>query len=171
MPHIEPGTYRATATNEFNFQQAKTGSQYLRLYFRLIDNPEVTIGWSGFFTEKTQARTLEALRACGWRGDDLSQLSFPAGNEVLLVIEDEEYEGKLHSRVAFVNSIRGPSVKNAMAPQDLKMFAARMKGAIVAFDQAQKAAGVQAPPAPIGYPSGGGAGAGEDIPFGPFSNV
>jgi hypothetical protein len=162
MPHIEPGTYRATATNEFNFQQAKTGSQYLRLYFRLIDNPEVTIGWSGFFTEKTQARTLEALRACGWRGDDLSQISFPGGNEVLLVVEDEEYNGKTHSRVAFVNAIRGPSVKNAMAPQDVKAFAARMRGAIVAFDQAQKAAGVQAPPMP---PPGLGSGGPDDIPF------
>jgi hypothetical protein len=169
MPNITPATYRATALNDINFAFTTNGNQYVRVPFRLIDNPEITLGWSGFFTEKAQARTLEALRACGWRGDDLSQLSFPAGNEVLVVVEDEEYNGKIHSRIAFVNAIRGPSVKNAMAPQDLKMFAARMKGAIVAFDQAQKAAGVQAPPAPIGYSSGGGAGAGEDIPFAPLN--
>lgn len=151
MPHINPGTYRATALDA-SLGVTSTGKEFVAVNFRLIDAPEVTLQYRGFFTEKTAERTIESLRYCGWKGTDLETISFPAGNEVMLDVQDDSYEKdgvlKTHSKVAWVNSAaRGPSVKNALDPAKAKVFAAKMKGAIVAFDQKNpQAAGDDIPP-------------------------
>jgi hypothetical protein len=54
---------------------------------------------------------------------------------VEVVVENEEYQGKVHPKIQWVNAIRGASIQNAMDPLQAKSFAARMKGALVAFDQ------------------------------------
>lgn len=134
MPHIAPGTYRATAIRA-TLGESKTGKEFVAVDFELDDGAATQIQWRGFFTEKTADRTFESLRACGWKGDDLGDITFPDGNAVHLVIEDEEYEGKTHSRVQWVNAIRGPSVKGEMDANARKAFAAKMRGAIIAFDK------------------------------------
>jgi hypothetical protein len=139
MPVIPDSKYRATALSAA-LSLTSTGKEMVTVDFRLIDQPDVLVRWRGFFTEKARDRTIESLRACGWKGDDLSVVEFPTGNEVIVETETEEWndketgELKRHSRVAWVNAMRGPAVKNEMAAADAKAFAAKMRGAVLAFD-------------------------------------
>lgn len=134
MPEVADGKYRATAeTADLGF--SSTGKEFVSVLFRFLDYPAIRLTWRGFFTEKTQERTFESLRACGWAGTDISQVAFPEGNEVVVDVKNETYEGKTHPQIAWVNALRGPSVKNAMDPASAKVFAERIKGALVAFDQ------------------------------------
>jgi hypothetical protein len=55
--------------------------------------------WYGYFTDSTFERTIESLRYLGWEGTDLSDgLPGLDKNEVSIVVEDEEYEGKVSPR-------------------------------------------------------------------------
>jgi hypothetical protein len=133
MPEVANGTYRATAESAV-LGTTKTGKEQIAVQFKLTDLG-VRLTWRGFFTEKTTDRTFESLRACGWAGDDVSAVTFPPGNEVEIVVENEEYDGKVHPKIQWVNTIGGASVQNAMDPVQAKSFGARMKGALIAFDQ------------------------------------
>jgi hypothetical protein len=156
MPEVANGTYRATAESA-DLSFTATGKEMITVRFRLETG--ASLWWRGFFTDKTTERTFESLRACGWTGNDISSVAFPPDNSVEVVVENEEYQGKVHPKIQWVNAIRGASIQNAMDPLQAKSFAARMKGALVAFDQKNKAA---APPtetkAPAAAPNG-------DIPF------
>jgi len=91
------------------------------------------ITWFGFFTDQTTDRTIESLRNCGWQGDDLSDLSGLGDLEVSLDVGEEEYEGKTHLRVKWVNAPRtGVTLKQAMTDAEAKAFAQRLKGAVIA---------------------------------------
>lgn len=140
MPQIPDGTYLATAL-EATLGAADTGTPYIGVLFHLKE-AGAKLTWRGFFTEKTQERTIEALRACGWKGDDLSEVSFPAGNEVEVVVANEEWDGKVHPKIQWVNAIRGPAVKNAMSAGERKAFAERMRGAVLAYDQSKASSDV-----------------------------
>jgi hypothetical protein len=156
MPHFAPGDYRATALVH-ELRTSKAGNPYSNVTFRLLDAPG-QIDWRGNYTsEKLRDRALESLRYCGWKGDDLSNVAFPEGNEVILVIEDDTYEGKIHSQVAWVNSSKA-SVKNALGTADAKVFAARMKGAILALDAKKNLGAPAETKTPAVAPNG-------DIPF------
>ena len=107
------------------------------MLFKLVETGE-TITWYGFFTEKTEDRTLEALRHCGWEGDDLSDLRGITSNEVYVVIEHETNdEGETHARVRWVNSGAGGALamKATMDRAAATAFAQRMKGKVVAQRQ------------------------------------
>lgn len=134
MPQLPDGTYLATAL-EATLGAADTGTPYIGVLFHLKE-AGTKLTWRGFFTEKTQERTIDALRACGWKGDDLSEVGFPTGNEVEVVVKNEEWEGKVYPRILWVNAIRGPMVKNAMPAGERKAFAEKMRGVILAYDQA-----------------------------------
>lgn len=97
--------------------------------------------WHGYFTEATEERTIESLRIAGWKGDDLSVFSegfaFPDdAPEVSLVVEDETYEGKLYTKVQWVNRAGGAAVKTPLVGDKAKAFAAAMKEKFRAFDAA-----------------------------------
>lgn len=107
--------------------------------FRLT-SPEVAgqhLAWFGFFTEKTWERTIESLRYCGFRGDDLSELPNQVlSSEVQLVVEHEEWEGRTRAKVAWVNRSGGVQLKNPMKQDDLKRFAAMMKSRVRGVSEA-----------------------------------
>lgn len=104
------------------------------------DGLEKFMQWRGFFTEKTAERTIESLRAMGFEGDDISTLAERGGgldkNEVELVVEDEEYEGKTYARVQFINKPRGAAVKTPLVGDKAKAFAASLKAKFHAHDAA-----------------------------------
>lgn len=148
---MENGTYRARATS-WVLGETSTGKEQVAVEFSLTD-PELQgerIAWYGFFTEKTFERTIESLRACGWTGDNLEDLSGLDANEVDLVIEQETYEGKTTPRVRWVNRPGAIGVKTALAPEKAKTFAAKMKAQIRAFDASQ---GKKAAPASSSAPA------------------
>lgn len=138
MPHIPDAKYVAQPLNPVVLAESKEKkTPYVVVNF-LIAESGTTVTWRGFLTEKTQERTIEALRACGWTGTDIASVTFPPNAQVQIETETEEYEGKQHSKVKWVNAIRGPSTQGAMSEIEAKTFAAKMKGAILAFDARNK---------------------------------
>lgn len=166
---IQPGTYRARAI-EGALGFTKGGKEQVAVQFDLLDFEGQRITWYGYFTENTTQSTFRALRSCGWTGSDLSdlsELSNPNGPEVYLVIEHETYEGKTTAKVRWVNGASGLAMKNAMAPDQAKAFAARMQAQLAAFDAATKQA--EAAPAKGAAPKNAKPAAApkksDDIPF------
>jgi hypothetical protein len=140
---IAIGVHRALAQSiQFGFAGADDKEQVV-VEFRLEDGN--SISYFGFFTEKTFKRTIESLRYLGWEGDDLSELPALAEagmltGEVDLVVDHEEYDGKVTAKVKWVNKPGGGRVQLAkpMEADGLKSFAARMKGSIRAAESAPR---------------------------------
>ncbi len=68
---LNPGKYRARPIAAALGLTSK-GTDQIAVTFELLDPAGERITWYGFFTEKTTDRTLESLRHCGWKGNDLS---------------------------------------------------------------------------------------------------
>jgi len=134
---ISDGTFRAVALSvELGF--TSNGHEQVAILWQLQEgHVGEKLAWYGYFTEKGTNIALKGLRAAGWKGDDLSDLSSIIGSEALLVIQNEEYDGKMRPKVRFINRLGGPVIKDTMDQGAAKKFAARMKGAIKAFDIAE----------------------------------
>jgi hypothetical protein len=126
---MKPGYYLARAV-EWKLGVSDNGKDYIAVKFSIEEGEEVgrQLTWRGFFTEKTRQRTIEALRYCGWEGTDFASLDGLDRNLVQLDIDEDEYEGKKHWKVNWVNRLGGLAVKNEMTDQKRREFAARMKG-------------------------------------------
>jgi hypothetical protein len=137
---LKPGTFRARATAAV-LAESGNGNPQIAISFQILDEAFAgsTIPYYGSFSKnlgkgkKTPfQRTIEALRLCGWEGDDLSDLSTVTANEVSLVLDFEEFEGEKKLKVKWVNAPGGVAVKNPMNEVQAKGFAARMRGEIIA---------------------------------------
>lgn len=153
--------------------EASTGKEQIAVSFPIPnenDDGEHFVAWYGYFTEGTYERTIESLRYMGFEGDDLTQLVGLDKNEVELVIEDEEYNGKFHEKVQFINRPGGAAlVKKPLEGDKAKAFAAQMREKFRIFDaqggkKPAAAKPAQRPPQPIG-PLGGDPPPSDDIPF------
>jgi hypothetical protein len=157
--------------------RAGTGTHQIAIEFEYLDE-QGGITYYGPLSDAAFPYTMKAIRAAGFEGDDLSDLSSLTNEttpEVVLVIAPDTYNGKTTLKVKFINSAGGLAMKDALQGDDLKTFARRMKGQIVAFDRgadAPKAAPRRAPPPPDALPleeldrQAPGAGGGpDDIPF------
>jgi hypothetical protein len=182
------GRYRAVAVDG-GLGETSGGKEQVAALFKLTDEGEtkgVQLTWYGYFTDGTVDSTIKALRAMGWKGNDLSELldfkkAIPTPEECELVIEPEpqtdsqqnpifEEDGvtqKVRARVRWVNPVGKVGIKTALTPDKAAAFAARMKGKLLSFDQqngAPKNNGApgtppprQSPPAPAKDPG--------DVPF------
>lgn len=129
---IAEGTYPAIAKSaELGF--TKGNEPQIGVTFVLLDDQGAEtpdrIVWFGYFTEKTERRTLESLRHCGWVGNDVTDLQGLGSQPVELVIEHEVFEGKTQVKVQWVNQPGGGAFKMARPMDDAakRQFAARMK--------------------------------------------
>jgi hypothetical protein len=137
---IPEGYYKARAVkrNEAwaQFGRAKTGTEQILMMFRVIDGSHegVELPWFGSFTENTWERTLEGLRYCGFRGDDLTTLNAQKlDDEVSIKVEHQTNanSGKTYARVAFVNAEGGGvQLSEPMDGNQLRNFAAMMQAKI-----------------------------------------
>lgn len=112
-----------------------------------------------YFTDGTIESTYKALRACGWKGTELTdwldfKKALPNPEEVELVIEPEvvkdakgavqiEADGvtpKMRARVRWVNPVGRMGLREPLAADKAAAFAARMKAKLLALDQQQKVA-------------------------------
>jgi len=135
------GTYTARAVaGGLGF--AKTGTPQVAVELQITDEHFAgeTITWFGYFTEGTHERTIEALRTLGWRTDDLDNLEGISDNEVKVVLKEDEYEGKIQLKVAFINRPGGLALKTPMSPQQAKDFARQMKGTVLSVAPSGKQA-------------------------------
>jgi len=132
---IKAGTFRARAV-EGDLGIAQTGKEQVHIKFCITSGPDEGqhVIWFGYFNSPENAkRTLESLRFCGWAGTDISDLTGIDANEVEVVVEQEEYNGKTRAKVRWINEIGGgPSVSKRMTDVQRQAFAARMKGLAMA---------------------------------------
>lgn len=145
--------YRGKA-REWALSETAKGDPMISILFG-ISTPDAThsvLTYRGTFaTEKSADITIEALRTCGFEGDDLTHLEGLDRNEVELVVEDEEYEGKPQPRIRFINRPRALNVKQPMAEDKKRTFAAEMKARFRAFDAGNgKRAASNPKPTPAG---------------------
>lgn len=177
------GTYKARAVDG-GLGETSTGKEQIAILFEVLAEGEfkgARLTYYGYFTDGTIESTIKGLRACGWAGTDLSELldfkkSNLAANEVELVIEpeqgqrdgkpevDEKGEPVMRARIRWINALARIGLKAALTVDKAAAFAARMKGRLLAFDQASKTKTNGAPastppaaPAPVVDPG--------DIPF------
>lgn len=119
------------------------GNRQIGVMFEVVDHPDLsgeTQMWFGFFSEKTEYRTIESLQHMGWLGDDLVELAdldaeacarlLP--NVVTLVCEPNTYKDKTTLSVRWVNKLGGGvfAFKAKLEGADLKAFASQMRGKI-----------------------------------------
>jgi hypothetical protein len=155
--------------------------------FELTDEGEAKgaqLTWYGYFTDGTVDSTIKALRAMGWKGNDLSELldfakALPKPEECELVIEPEpqtdaqqnplyEADGvtqKVRARIRWVNPAGKIGIKTALAPDKAAALAAKMKGKMLAFDQTNGAKSNGAPSPKSSPPKTGPAVDPGDAPF------
>lgn len=130
------GTFAARA-QEWALGVSQGGNEQVAVLFRIIggEHDGQCLTWFGHFTEKTLDRTLDSLRHCGWASDSIAELDGLDANEVQIVVDEEEYEGKLRTRIKWVNRPSRLALKEQMTPDAAKAFAARLRGKTIAHRQ------------------------------------
>ena len=129
MSEIPAGVYKGRAVvGSEQFGTTKNGTDQIVLD---VNIPELgrQVSVILYFSTKAKSYSLEKLRACGWSGDDVTQLSGIGDNDIIVSIQYETYEGKERIRTDIVTG--GGRIK-LDAPMDAaakRGFAARMKSA------------------------------------------
>lgn len=149
--NITAGYYTARAVSG-EFGTAKTDTDQICVEFKIEEGPFTgqRVFWFGFFTDRTEERTVESLRHCGCtfvRGDvtDLTGLS---ENLVTLDIGYEpDQNGRDKLKVKWVNRYGSGPMANKMDDSAKKSFASRMRATVAATAQhsERSGAGVQGP--------------------------
>jgi len=152
------------------------GTEQVAMYFAILDDGPYKgrrLLWVGFFTETSADRTIESLRFCGFRGDDLATvITGPLDQEVSITVEVEEYEGKKRSKVAWVNeSGGGMKMANPMDAKDLRTFAAKFKAKVKGKPEIQGTKTTAPPPGAATAPAGGSDEPPEDRGDDPWMNT
>lgn len=159
---MQPGKYRARATgpDDVQFGRTNNGNDQVAVLFRFT-HPELeqeTITWFGTFADgKATEITVRALRACGWAGDNLADMTGIDSQEVeLVLVEEEDQEGNLRTKVRWVNKPGGGKVelKNALNQGEVQALTNRMKGYLIASKQGQPQAPRQGAPQQGQRPAG-----------------
>lgn len=145
---ITNGTYKARASGDLVLgTSANKGTPFIEFYFTISegDCQGKAVRWTSYFTEKTNERSIESLRHCGWQGDDLGEFSDGKlhgldSNEVEIVVELEEYDKdgdmKTSPKVQWVNKPGGGRYLNVNAAMDQNAalsFGERMRGLVLAM--------------------------------------
>jgi hypothetical protein len=136
---IEDGAWKARA-REAALATAGTGTPQLGIDFEILEGPSQGQHITAYlyFGEGSFDRTIESIRLCGWKGTNLADLTGITDNEVRIVVEQEEYNGKLYQKVKWINALGGVAVQNRMNAGEAADFAARMRGRIAAMAQGQR---------------------------------
>lgn len=161
---IPAGLYRAKAVDVY-LEHPEGKQERIVVTFRFTENGPngepaygQDIKWMGFFSDKAFQHTVRALRHCGWVGDDIGDLSTileqNGGSEVQLEIEQGEFNGKMQTRVKWVNH-RDGAKPATMSDAQRAAFAARMRGKVLMAGQIDPtlAAPTSASPPPARAPA------------------
>lgn len=112
----QEGTWGAEVLGAMLTVSSQKKTPQVAIEFRLMDGPDQgsKIIHYAAVTEGRLKYTVEELRTCGWTGDDLEDLStVKAGTPVELVLAEEEYNGRVNTKVRFINA---PGRKPPSAP-------------------------------------------------------
>jgi hypothetical protein len=124
---IAEGAHRAKVV-EADFGVSPKGIKQIGAVFEVRRGPfeGQRLSWWGYFNTKENAeRAVRVMKSCGWDGRTLGAMT---RNEVEIVVRHEVYEGKTRARVAFVNEVRGLSMKQRLADGDKADLQAKLAG-------------------------------------------
>lgn len=134
-------------------KSSKKQTPLVTVAFEILRGPDAgqRISWLGYFTDKTEKRTLEALRICGFAGDDIDKFADQRPtNEVEIVVEIERGEDdKERAKVAWVNDPRrsgGLRLEAPMRDADLRKFGAQFKSKLKAMPAVKTTEAKREPP-------------------------
>lgn len=178
------GTYRGIPVDG-GLGETSTGKEQVAALFKITEEGEfkgAQLTYYGYFTDGTIENTHKALRAMGWKGTELTELldfkkAIPNPEECELVIQpepqtdsagapvlDDEGNQVIRARVRWVNPAGRIGIKTALTPDKAALFAQRMKGKLLALDQAKGGPKTNGAPPPKSTPPPVAKSA-EDIPF------
>jgi hypothetical protein len=122
------GTYKARILKDtFQFGESENGTPQMSL---MVSVPDLgTFGTSLFFSAGAAPYSYAKLKAAGWKGSDLSDLSGLGDSDVLVTIKYETYEGKQQMRVELAGG-GGFTPAKPMSQQDFAKKVAAITSAI-----------------------------------------
>lgn len=125
---IAPGFYkgRAIAGSAQYAVNEKNGNESIALDLDLGEIGQFTTFLH--FTDAASPYAIERLRACGWKGDDLTKLDGIEANEITAQIKYETWDGKERMKVDIATGGGRIKLENQMNEHQKRAFAARMKG-------------------------------------------
>lgn len=137
MKLIQVGKHRARAMKDsYEVGIDDTGKDYAYLGFEITDGVDKgsRIGRYFYFTDAAKLYSIESLRKAG--------AEFPGGNiddpeglgdvECELVIEHDEYQGKVRAKVKYVNGLSGIKAEHRLDESAKRSFRDRMKADLLA---------------------------------------
>jgi hypothetical protein len=125
---IQPGFYRGRAVADgVQYGFTKSGAEQIVIE---IEIPAIRRSFSTFlfFSDAAAPFAIERLRACGWTGDDLGNLSGIDRNEIDVQLKYETFEGKERLKCEIATGGGRVKLDNVMDDKQKRAFAARMKG-------------------------------------------
>ena len=133
---IGEGSFKARGVSASFGKSNTKGTPCVTVTLRLEDGPDKgqLIDWVGWLTDSTKARTAESLALLGFDGSDLKTCG---ANEIVVVIEHEEYtteagEVKQTARVRWINDpARGGSRMQAVTPVEQAAMLADIRGLVL----------------------------------------
>lgn len=140
-----------------------TGTDQIGIAFELLGGPNEgqSITAYRYFSDAAIKLAIKDMRTCGWRGDDVSDVSSIGGHDaptVELVIEHESYtnpqthETKVSAKVKWINSLNsgGVQMNSVMDAGQRASFKQRMAAKVRAInaEEAQAAKSSGSRPAP-----------------------
>lgn len=178
MGTIKPGIWDVVVDSTFLGKSRKKGTGYIGVRFK--DDVGDTITAYLYTSDAALGRTIETLEMLGWsveanNGDvnSLNETPLLVGAKAEIVVEDEEYEGKFHAKVKWINPPGGGGGRvEAMTPNEAMAFAAALRAKVYGTragkaPSAKPAARPAAKPAPAKTtaPPDDQGGDDSDIPF------
>lgn len=181
------GTRRARATGpqDVKFGMSSNNNLQVAVSFRFTDEKDEFYGkmitWIGSFAPgKASEISLQGLENCGWRGDDVLDMTGIDAEEVELVIVEEwntdqtkqypkvQFINRLSGRFEFQKPVEGTSLavhSKALSQQIRAIRASQGRKPAAAAPAQQRRNSVPATQDPGGPPLFGNEGADDDLPF------
>lgn len=133
---IPPGRYKARGITAELGETLKGEPQIGVLLEILEEGPWAghRMTWYGYFTDKSQRRTIESLKHLGWSTNDLENLAGIDQAEVLLTVEHERVKkddvetGEVRARAVWINAFNSVGIAKPLEENKKKALAGRMKG-------------------------------------------
>lgn len=118
--------------------KSSTGKQRVSVQFEAETDAGVDrITWDGYLTDAAYGYTVDSLRILGWKPEEhdgmvtsLNGTRILVGNEVEIVVETEEYEGKYTPKVKWINN-PGGGMGAAMEEDEADAFAKQLRQKIL----------------------------------------
>jgi hypothetical protein len=127
---VPAGRYAAVALDA-QLGMSSKGTEQIAVKFQIEGGRTIT--WYGYFSDAAYMGTLKAMRAMGFKGQDVTDLSSIHGGKCIVVIEHEpDLNGNPRDRVKWVNALNTPMMKSQMNTAQTATFASKMKARIAA---------------------------------------